>query len=596
MDLTKLSDSDLMALKAGDLSNVSDAGLMSLKSSDRQTRVNAQIEADRKLYAPTNGMSGLDKFRAGMGKAAYDAARGIGQFIPDALGGVSRDDVAESRKNDSALMQTSGGKWGNFAGNVATTLPLAFVPGANTVMGAAKIGALTGLAQPSTSTEETLKNTGLGGIAGGGGVLAGRAIAAGYQGLTGLLRPLTAKGQKQIAAEVLQASATDANKAAFNASRAKPMVAGSNPTVGQVADDAGLAQLERTLYNNPEAQGPLARAYQAQQDARRKAIADVAGTPGYLDDLKQGRSVFAKQDYNAARAAGVDGDMAAALQPQIDSLMRRPTMKKLAEDAKLMAADKDIALTDIGSVDGLHWMKKALDRKIKGATNPASATHESLDSFLQMKGDLMATLEQISPLYKTANDNFAKSSKTINAMEVAKDLQDRLYKNANWGSQKEMGGVYQTELNKALDSVKKQTGMNKSLSDVMPTKDIATLEGIAYDLSRKDAAQNLGRAVGSPTMQNMMGQNLLNRIAGPVGMPQSFSQGVLANTMARPYEFVMKSAQPKISGLLGEAMADPATASMLLQLANTPSRLGSFAAKSEKYLGLPGLLALESNR
>lgn len=552
---------------------------------------NKAIEYDN-ASDPTEGMTGIDKFAAGVGKSVYDTARGVGQLV----GLTSRDDVAESRKRDAPLMKTSEGKWGDLAGNVLQTIPLAFIPGANTVKGASLIGAATGLAQPSTSTGETLQNMALGGAAGGGGVLAGRGAAAGYQAATGFLRPLTEKGQKQIAAEVLQASATDANKAAFNASRAKPLVKGSMPTVGQVADDAGLAQLERTLYNNPESQGPLAKAYQAQQDARRKAIADIAGTPDYLDQLKQGRSIFAKEDYSAARAAGIDKEMAAALQPQIDSLLRRPTMKQLADDAKRMAADKDIALSDVGSVDGLHWMKKALDRKIAGAVNPASASHESLDGLLTMKSDLMATLEQISPLYKTANDNFAKSSKTINAMEVAKDLQDRLYKNANWGSQKEMGGVYQTELNKALDSVKKQTGMNKSLSDVMPTRDIATLEGIAYDLARKDAGQNLGRAIGSPTMQNMLGQNLIQRIAGPLGAPQSFSQNVLANTLSRPYDFVMKSAQPKISGLLGEAMTDPALAQKLLTMAKEPSRMGRLALKGEKYSGIPGLLALEGNR
>lgn len=550
---------------------------------------NKAIVYDNKPDA-TAGMSGFDKFRAGVGKSMSDTAQGLGQLV----GLSDRADVAESRRLNADLMKTGAGKAGDIFGNVATTVPLAFVPGANTVKGASMIGALTGLVQPSESTTETLQNTGLGLAAGGGGVMLGRGLAAGYQGLSGMLRPLTQKGQQQIASEVLQASATDANKAAANAARARPMVPGSNPTLGQAADDAGLAQLERTLYNSPDSQGPLAKAYQAQQEARRKAIADVAGTPSYLDDLKAGRSVFAREDYNAARAAGIDPQMSAALQPQIESLMRRPTMKKLAEDAKLMAADRDIALTNVGSVDGMHWMKKALDRKIAAATNPASPTHESLDALTQMKGDLMATLEQISPLYKTANDNFAKSSKTINAMEVAKDLQDRLYKNANWGSQKEMGGVYQTELNKALESVKKQTGMNKSLSDVMPTRDIATLEGVALDLARKENAQNLGRAVGSPTMQNMMGQNLLNRIAGPLGMPQSFSQNVIANTLARPYEFVMKSAQPKISGLLAEAMADPATAQKLLLMANSPSRMGQIGQSLESFAGLPGLLALEN--
>ena len=184
-------------------------------------------------------------------------------------------------------------------------------------------------------------------------------------------------------------------------------------------------------------------------------------------------------------------------------------------------------------------------------------------------------------------------SRNINASDVAADLQSRLYKNAEWGAGKEMGSTYQTELSKAIDSVKRQTGQNKALSDVMSTQDISVLEGIAKDLARKENAQNLGRAVGSPTMQNMMGQNLIDRIAGPLGMPQTFSQNVLANTITRPYSFVMQSAEPKITGLLSEALADPKLAAKLLKQAQVKSALQPYAQKAEKFLSVPGLLALE---
>jgi hypothetical protein len=551
------------------------------------------IEYDTQKADPTEGMSSFEKFAAGAGKSVMDTARGLGQMV----GAVDRKDVAEARKLDAPLMNTTAGKFGDFAGNVATTLPLAFIPGANTVKGASLIGSLTGLAQPSTSTEETLKNIALGGASGGGGVMAGRGAAAGYQAVTGLLRPLTQSGQQQIASEVLKVSATDAGKAMSNIANAKSFVKGSTPTVGQVADDAGLAQLERTLYNNPESQGPLAQAYRSQLEARQKAISDIAGTPEYRKSIEEGRNLFAKQDYADAFAQGIDPAMAKALQPQIDSLMRRPSIQSAKMIAKGLAAEKDIALTNFGSLEGLDWIKKALDNQISKATaNGASIGKAKLDALLQTKSDLMATLEQIAPAYKVANDNFAGMSKNINAMDVAKDLQDRLYKNANWGANKEMGTVYQTELTKALDSVKKQTGMNKSLSDVMPANDIQTLEGIARDIARKENAQNLGRAVGSNTMQNMLGQNLVQRIAGPLGMPQSFSQNVLANTLSRPYSFVMQSAQPKISAALGEALADPAVARRLLAMSTSPSKAEKIGKSLEKYLSVPGLLAIENGR
>lgn len=114
---------------------------------------------------PTDGMSTFDKVAAGAGKAVYDTGRGIGQV----LGMVDRKDVEESRARDAALMETTPGKVGNFAGNVAMLAPTMAIPGANTVTGAATIGALTGLAQPSVSTKETLTNTLLGGAGGAGG-------------------------------------------------------------------------------------------------------------------------------------------------------------------------------------------------------------------------------------------------------------------------------------------------------------------------------------------------------------------------------------------------------------------------------------------
>lgn len=539
----------------------------------------------------TEGMSTTQKVLAGVGKSMTDTMRGLGQMI----GAVDRADVAEARRLDKDLMQSTPARIGEFVGNVATTLPLAFVPGANTLKGAALIGSAAGLAQPSASTQETATNIGLGGAAGAGGIAAGRALGAAYQMGTGLLRPLTEKGQRQIAAELLRASATDPVKAAQNMARKGTLVKGSAPTMAQIADDPGLAQLERTLYNNPEAQGPLARAYRQQGDARRAAIAEIAGTPEHRAAIKEGRRVFANQDYADAVMQGVDPAMAKALQPQIDSLLRRPSIQDAKRVASELAAEQDINLTNFGSMEGLDWLKKGLDNQISAATSGATSIgKDKLRALVQTKADLMNTIEQLAPAYKVANDNYAAMSRQINAADVAADLQRRLYKNAEWGSGKEMGNTYMSELSHALESIKKATGQDRMLADVMPRDDLSTLENVARDLARKENAQMAGRAVGSPTMQNMLGQNLLQRVAGPLGVPGSFAQGAIASHLARPYEFVMKSAEPKVLGALAEAMTDPAgQGAALMRLANTPSRANRFAIEAEKYMAIPGLLALE---
>lgn len=551
----------------------------------------SQRKPQEKAPDPTEGMSGMDRFRAGMGKAMVDTARGLGQMV----GLVDRSDVEESRRLDAPLMSTTGGKVGNFAGNVATTVPLAFIPGANTVRGATLIGAATGLAQPSASTSETIQNAALGGALGGGSILAGRGLAAAYQAGTGLLRPMTKGGQRQIAAEVLQSAATDPGAASRNLASVRELVPGSAPTVGQAAQDPGLAQLERTLLNNPETAGPLQRRYAEQMAARQKAIADVAGTPGYRDLIDEGRRIFANQDYAEAAAQGFDPAMSKALKPQIDNLMQRPSIQQAKAVAKRLAAENGIKLDKFGSVEGMDWLKKALDNQISAAKKPGSSIGDAeVRALVQTKDDLMKTLEQIAPAYKTANDNFAAMSKQINATDVAGDLQRRLYKDAQWGGGKETGATYRNALAQAVESVKPQTGMDMALSDIMPTRDIAALEGVAKDLVRKESGQNLGRAVGSPTMQNMLGQNYLQRIAGPLGLPQGIGQNALMQTLSRPYGWAARAGEAPINALLAEALADPATANALLRLAIEPSRVGAVAHRAERFLPVLPLAASES--
>lgn len=156
-----------------------------------------QLEADRKLYDPTKDMSGTGKFLAGVGKAMTDLGRGTGQM----LGLVDRNDIAEARKTDAALMNTGAGEVGNFAGNVAMLAPTSMIPGANTVVGAGLVGAGAGLLQPSTSTRETLTNIGLGGVGGAIG-----------QKIANTVPAMANRWNQQAAQEVIDKTAQSAQK------------------------------------------------------------------------------------------------------------------------------------------------------------------------------------------------------------------------------------------------------------------------------------------------------------------------------------------------------------------------------------------------
>jgi hypothetical protein len=547
---------------------------------------------------PTDGMSGGERVLAGAGKAFADLGRGAGQY----LGLVNRSDVAESRKRDAALMNTGGGLAGNIAGNLAALLPTAMIPGANTYTGAAAIGAMTGALQPSVSTGETLQNTALGGVAAPATLGAVRGTQALYQGAKGLVEPLTRSGQERIAADVLRRSATDPAKAAQLAAQGRELVPGSQPTLAQVAQDPGLAQLERTILNNPEYAPALQQRLGAQKVARLSAIKDIAGRGDHYDEIEAGRKLFANQDYAEAMKAGVDPKMAKAMAPQLQNLLERPSIQAAQKDAIRLAKESGVSLSEspTGSLEGLDWVKKALDNRISTAAQPGSSIgKEELHALVQTKSDLMQTLEQIAPKYKEANANYAAMSRQINSMDVARSLQDKLNKPGSQymqpGTAREMGDAYRTALDKSFETVKKSTGMNKDITQVMSPKDIAALESVAHDTGRVAFAQSAGQATGSPTAQNLASQNMLRRLLGPTGLPETWAESTMLQGLLSPVQIGSKlaGADRKIMDRIAAGLLSPQDGAALLTAPPAVRNVGLLGAPSaQRYLLPAGLLPI----
>lgn len=142
---------------AGDTDSVKKLGAYLQTMDGGHDKAAAQVEGDAITQGArnfTDDMGVTGRFAAGVGKAITDVGRGVGQ----AVGLVSRQDVTNSRQQDAPLMATTAGKVGDIAGTIAATAPAALIPGANTLLGGAAIGGLTGFLQPSASSGETLRN------------------------------------------------------------------------------------------------------------------------------------------------------------------------------------------------------------------------------------------------------------------------------------------------------------------------------------------------------------------------------------------------------------------------------------------------------
>lgn len=153
---------------------------------------------------PTEGMSGYEKFMAGMGKSVNDTWNGlrqVGGAIGDAIPGVDltdwragvQADIDDARALDAPLMNTGWGTAGNISGQVAqVAIPVGGVAGrATTLLGraapyagaAARGGAFSG-AQPVSGDESRLTNA----LLGAGTGVVGQGIAAGLGGVANRAR------------------------------------------------------------------------------------------------------------------------------------------------------------------------------------------------------------------------------------------------------------------------------------------------------------------------------------------------------------------------------------------------------------------------
>jgi hypothetical protein len=533
-----------------------------------------------KKYGPTSGMSATDKFLAGAGKAVVDIGRGVGQMV----GAVSRDDVAESRRLDAPLMNTPSGTAGNIAGNVSVLASTARMPGANTIAGGAAIGALTGLLQPSTSTGETFTNLGLGGAA---GAVVPAALKT-WQAARSVAEPLSDAGQSAIIGRALnRAAGQDASAVAARLQQAGSpfvgpsqgvqrtvmgeIVPGSIPTVGQAAQNSGVAALERAaVATNPEITNAVSEVMQAQNAARVSVLERLAGRDGGRAFAAANRDATAEQLYGAARRLGVD-----TTQLTPDVLQNIASFSKRVPDevinkAKLLAKISGEEMTDATSVTGMHWMKKAVDSLIESSDRSGDATLKR--AYVGLQKDLLSGLDELSPAYGVARKTFADMSRPVNQMDIAEAIAD---KSINKLSGNLQPNAYANALTDK--TAQRATGFSgATLENVLEPRQLNQLNEVLLDVQRSTAAQNAGRGVGSDTVQKLAYTNMLDQAGVPTFMREFSPAQVAGNLLGRGADVVYGRANREIANRLAEVMLDPAQAAELMRRA-TPAQRNALA-------------------
>jgi hypothetical protein len=544
---------------------------------------------------------------AGVGKAIVDTGRGAGQLV----GAVSREDVAKAREQDAPLMKTPGGLGGNIGGNIG----MALLPGGavkaaglalkapgisavggsmlapRTISGAAAVGVPMGLVQPSTSTKETLQNilsSGVGSTAAPALVRAGGAVKAAAE-------PLYEAGQKKIIGRLLNKVAGDeAGKAQTSLRGATELVPGSSPTAGQAAGNSGIAALERTASAiNPETGVAYGRRAVQQNEARVGALKEVAGADGEKAFTEAMRSQAGRELYGKAFTKGIDPKrITPEVKQEMKTLLSNPYIEEAQDTARKLAAGDGIAIKGKeGSLEGLHYLKIALDDQIGvAARSDSKVGAQQLRQLMETKDKLMGFMQRVSPEYQKAVSEYQALSKPLNQMKTAEEI-------GNKSIDKLTGNLTPKAYANALTDTTAQraTGFGgATLENTMEPSNLARLQAIKEDLARAHFAQNAGRGAGSDTIQKLAYSNFVDAAGVPTFLRNLGPAQVAGNVAARGADALYGRANKEISQRLAEIMLNPKDAADVMRLAATPGgqRLLELATRGGSGAGLLAAPAL----
>lgn len=257
MDLSGLSEAELNQIAKGDLRMLPEKTLR-------------MISGENEYTAEAESRSTLGKIKGGLASAPINLYLGGKQLLTGSLSPVEQDILKQNRAAEKAAPVSS------IVGGIGTYAPTMMIPGANTLAGAAAIGAGTGGVQPTMGDESRLMNAALGAGGGLAGQYAGQKIGNALIGQRGM-RPAAAtassQGGKASAQSTVSGSAQVSGKgggytfgtaedyatAGLNKAQQDALAKGSDLgmkfTPGQASGSKTLQQLEAKLESQPMTSG-----------------------------------------------------------------------------------------------------------------------------------------------------------------------------------------------------------------------------------------------------------------------------------------------------------------------------------------------------
>ena len=406
----------------------------------------------------------------------------------------------------------------------------------------------------------------------GGAMLAGMAAPGGpslpatQRALTvpkALVQPFTQQGREVMVGNVLRNVATDPERAIANLQAARPTVPGVQLTTAAGARDPGLAGLESPLRSATFDPSNLFGArLSANQQALMDAFQRTAGRPGSIPyaEAKRARITAPMREQAFLNAPPVSVEPVAAA---IQAITSNPaTQRQTVDQAMKYVADLLVKRVDpeTGTIDpmALYGVRKditdAMAGKLSGDLANLRLAKGQLADLLPV---IDRTIESGAPGFSKYMEQFAKSSKPIDQMELLQAIQSKV----TTGQPNIMTGepvLAAAALRRQLAAKREELG-----TDLSPAAQ-RNIDNIINEINRGQAATAPGvRAPGSNTFQNLSMGNLIGRV-----FSESMADNTTLRTMTRPLDWLYKLPDQQVQRLLVEAMLDPQLAASMMSKAN----------------------------
>jgi hypothetical protein len=258
------------------------------------------------------------------------------------------------------------------------------------------------------------------------------------------------------------------------------------------------------------------------------------------------------------------------LQAEVDKANEEKLKKseqQAAKEAKILAASQGVRINDpMESLQGLHYMKLAIDNQFKNRTASTALQNYSDAALQNTKQSLLGAIEGtdksigISPLYGLARGKYAEMSKPINQMEIGQELVSRMT-SALRGDKKLNPETFANATTDASNVVQK-AGLPRftALSDALSPANMQTVNNVRDTLANKALADQLAKS-GSSQASKLTGTpeiptiNLLNAKATTFNTLVRMLRGKGTSRMDQEMARDMLTDPSQVSKLMRSAMA-----------------------------------------